>query len=87
MQKKALNNHGPSSVSETMKLVLLALIPGILVFIYQNGWGSVINFLLAAISAIAFEACAQKFRNRPPLAAIADHSALVTAVLIAQLSG
>ena len=78
-----LNNHGPSSVSETMKLLLLALIPGILVFIFQNGWGSIINLLLAAISALAFEAVAQKLRNRPPLAAIADHSALVTAVLIA----
>ena len=80
---KALNDHGPSSVSETMQLVLLALIPGILVFIYQNGWGSIINLLLAMISAIAFEAVAQKLRNRSPLVAIADHSALVTAVLVA----
>ena len=80
---KALNNHGPSSVSETMQLVLLALIPGILVFIYQNGWGSIINLLLAMISAIAFEAVAQKLRNRSPLIAITDHSALVTAVLVA----
>ena len=80
---KAINNHGPSSVSETMKLVLIALIPGIIVFIYQNGWGSIINLLLAAISAIAFEAAAQKLRARPPLVAITDHSALVTAILIA----
>ena len=64
---KALNDHGPSSVSETMQLVLLALIPGILVFIYQNGWGSIINLLLAMISVIAFEAVAQKLRNRSPL--------------------
>ncbi len=79
----SINNPGPASVSATMKLVLLALIPGILVFIYQNGWGSVINILLAAVSAVVFEAAAQKLRHRPPQAALADYSGLVTAILIA----
>ena len=79
----AHSNPGPATVSETMKLVLVALTPGILVFIYQNGWGSIINLLLAVTSAIAFEAIAQKLRRRSILTSITDHSAIVTAVLIA----
>jgi len=79
----ALNIHSPSSVALTMQLVLLALLPGIFVFIWQNGWGSVFNMVLAVVSAVAFEAFAQKLRHRSAVAALSDYSAIVTAMLIA----
>ncbi len=73
----------PASVSETMKLVLLALIPGTLVFIHQNGWGAVINIVLAIFSALVFEATALALRKRSVIATLSDYSAAVTALLIA----
>lgn len=79
----ATNIHTPASVASTMKLVLLALIPGMVVFIYQSGWGALINLALATGSALAFEAIALKLRKRPALIALGDYSAVVTAVLVA----
>lgn len=79
----ALNIHSPSSVAQTMQLVLLALLPGILIFIWQNGWGGVFNIVLAVVSAIAFESIAQKLRYRSSATALSDYSAVVTAVLVA----
>jgi len=79
----AINIQSPATVAQTMKLVLIALVPGALVFVYQNGWGSIINIALAVISAMAFEALAQRLRKRLPSAALSDYTAIVTAVLIA----
>jgi len=79
----AINIQSPATVAQTMKLVLIALVPGVLVFVYQNGWGSIINIALAVISAMAFEALAQRLRKRLPSAALSDYTAIVTAVLIA----
>ena len=76
-------NKNPATVAITMQSVLLALLPGSLVFIYQTGWGSVINLILAIASALAFETLSQSLRKRPAKDALADYSAIVTAVLIA----
>lgn len=70
-------------VAFTMQRVLMALVPGVLVFIFHNGWGSVINLLLAMASALIFESFAQQLRQRPVADALGDYSALVTAILIA----
>lgn len=75
--------HGPTSIAQTMQMVLLALLPGCLLFMYQNGWGTVINLLLAIASAMVFESIAVKLRNRSISTALNDYSAIVTAVLIA----
>lgn len=75
--------QSPASVSQTMLMVLLALLPGVLIFVFQNGWGAVINISLAIFSALAFEALAQKLRKRSALTALSDYSAVVTALLIA----
>ena len=75
--------QSPLSVSQTMKLVLLALLPGTLVFTYLNGWGAIINIVLSVISALIFEAVAQKLRSRTITTALSDFSAVVTAILIA----
>lgn len=75
--------QNPLSVSQTMKLVLLALAPGVLVFTALNGWGAVFNIGLSVVSAILFEAAAQRLRKRSIASALSDYSAMVTAVLIA----
>ncbi len=71
------------SVNRTMQIVLFALMPGVLVFIYQNGWGSAINITLAIVSAMAFESIAQLLRKRRITDALSDYSAIVTGILIA----
>jgi len=72
-----------NSVSHLMRLVLFALIPGTALFIYQTGWGGVINLLLAVLAAVIFEAIALKLRKRPVRTSLEDYSAVVTGWLIA----
>ena len=83
MISSGLAKKSPASVAATMQLVLLALVPGSLVFIFQNGWGSVINLSLAMVSALLFESAAMLLRKRPATDAVTDYTAVVTAVLIA----
>ena len=83
MINSKLAANGPASVAVTMQLVLLALVPGSLIFIIQNGWGSIINLSLAILSALLLESAAQLLRKRSAQDAITDYSAVVTAVLIA----
>lgn len=76
-------NTALPGVSHLMRLVLAALIPGTAVFIYQTGWGGVINLLLAIIAAVVFEAIAVKLRRRSVRTSLEDYSAVVTGWLIA----
>ena len=70
-------------VDRVMLQVILALIPGILAMTWLFGWGLLINIALAVSFAVAAEALVMRLRGRPPLPAIADLSAVVTAVLFA----
>lgn len=70
-------------VSHLMLMVLVALVPGTAVFIYQTGWGGVVNLALAVIAAIVFEAMAVKLRRRCVRSSLNDCSAIVTGWLIA----
>lgn len=72
-----------TSVSKVMAQVLLALIPGIAVYVALFGWGVISNILIATIAAIVFEAGMLKLRNKPVAPHLADLSAVVTAVLLA----
>jgi len=72
-----------NSVSQLMRLVLIALIPGTLIFIYQTGWGGVINLALAVAAAVVFEAAAVKLRGRSIRTSLEDYSAVITGWLIA----
>jgi electron transport complex protein RnfD len=63
--------------------LLVALIPGILVYIYFFGWGVVVNITLAVLIAIACEALMLRLRQRPLKPYLLDGSAVVTAVLFA----
>lgn len=72
-----------TSVSKVMAQVLLALIPGIAIYVALFGWGVISNILIATIAAIVFEAGMLKLRNKPVAPHLADLSAVVTAVLLA----
>ena len=71
------------SVSMTMRRVLLALSPGIVVYTAFFGWGLMIQLLLASVTALALEAIMLKIRKRPIALHLTDYSALVTAWLLA----
>ena len=71
------------SVSGIMRRVLYALIPAMLVSIWQFGWGLLWNLLIATFTAVLAEAVFLKFRSRPILLSLLDFSAVVTAVLLA----
>jgi electron transport complex protein RnfD len=77
----------PADLSErlrsTMLLVLLACLPGVLVLLWQHGWGMLFNLLLCAGTALASEAIALKMQQRPLLPSLNDGSALVSATLLA----
>ena len=65
-----------------MQLTLMALTPGILALIWLQGFGVVINLVVASLLAVATEACLLTLRGFP-LGIVKDSSALLTGVLIA----
>ena len=73
----------PNSVTRVMALVLLALIPGVAAMVWYFGWGVLVNIGIATLAAVAAEATVLRLRGRPVLPALADLSAVVTAVLLA----
>lgn len=75
-----------------MQRVLLACLPGALALLWFNGWGLLLQLLLAGASCCASEYLTRRLRRQPaPLAAdslfnlppLAEGSSLVTAVLLA----
>jgi electron transport complex protein RnfD len=70
------------SVSAMMQRVLLALLPGTVFVSCIFGWGSMINILLASLTALVAEAAVMMLRQRP-VTVLLDGSALVTGVLLA----
>lgn len=73
----------PSSVSQIMLRVLLALIPGIVLYVWYFGPAILVSITLASITALATEAAMLKLRNRPIKPFISDNTALLTAWLLA----
>lgn len=71
------------SVSSIMFKVLLALIPAILVHVWQFGGGILVTITLATITAILTEAILLKMRHRPIGPFLMDMSAVITAWLLA----
>lgn len=72
----------PASVQRVMLNVLVALLPGIAMYVWQVGAGILVNLALATIAAIAAEALVLRLRRRPVLLAVTDLSAVVTAWLV-----
>ncbi|MBF0264391.1 MAG: electron transport complex subunit RsxD [Gammaproteobacteria bacterium] len=73
----------PIQVTDIMKGVIYALIPGIAVMFWLYGWSFIINIFIAISSALIFEAIALYLRQRPVKIYLYDGSALLTAILIA----
>jgi len=73
----------PSSVSQIMLRVLIALIPGIALYVWYFGPAILVSITLASITALATEAVMLKLRNRPIKPFLSDNSALLTAWLLA----
>jgi len=66
-----------------MLQVLLALVPGIGIYVWFFGWGLMINIVIAACAALLAESAMLLIRKRPLRQYLGDCSALVTAVLLA----
>lgn len=75
--------HNRRSTPDLMKWVALCALPGLFAQIYFFGWGTLIQLVLAVIIALSLEALVMLVRKRPPMSALRDNSALVTAWLLA----
>ena len=73
----------PSSVSQIMLRVLLALIPGIALYVWYFGPAILVSIALASVTALATEAVMLTLRQRPLRPFLSDNSALLTAWLLA----
>lgn len=73
----------PSSVQSVMLRVLLALIPGIVAYVWFFGPAILIQLALASVTALLAEAAMLRMRGKPVMLFLTDGSALVTAWLIA----
>lgn len=74
---------GNESVRSIMFKVLLALVPGIIAYVWVFGSGILITLALASVTALASEAAMLRLRQRPVMPFLSDNSALVTAWLLA----
>lgn len=74
--------HGGNTTSRIMMTVILATIPGVAALTYFFGWGTLINIVLASVTALGCEALILKMRKRPVGFILKDNSALLTAVLL-----
>jgi electron transport complex protein RnfD len=75
--------HGAISVSRTMVLVMLALLPATLFGVYIYGWPALNLFLVTVGSAIIAEAVCLKLAGKPVSPYLKDGSAALTGWLLA----
>lgn len=75
--------HEGKSVSRTMQLVMLALIPATLVGFYMFGWPAIYLFILTVGSALLAEYLSLKVAARPVRPFLWDGSAILTGWLLA----
>jgi electron transport complex protein RnfD len=73
----------PDSVSAIMLKVILALIPGIALYVWFFGPAILVSITLASLTALATEAAMLRLRNRPVIPFLKDNSALLTGILLA----
>lgn len=68
---------------QIMRLVVYAMVPGILAQTYFFGWGVLIQAALAVVTAVVLEGVILWLRKRPIERTLTDYSAVLTALLIA----
>lgn len=74
--------HNRKQTRTLMLLVILACVPGFLAQTWFFGWGTLIQILLALVTALGCEVLVLKLRGRAIKPALLDGSAALTAVLI-----
>src|SRR5262249_60250561 len=79
----APTGRGPGAVPVFMRRVLYALVPAAMTYTWYFGWGLVINFAIAAVTALLCEGAVLRLRGRSTRVALNDGSALITAALLA----
>jgi len=77
------HNHNGSSVSTMMLRVCLAIVPGLLTYIWFFGFGILIQCLLSITFALCCEYLVLKIRKLPVALFLQDGSAVVTGLLFA----
>ena len=82
MNRSPYISNAPS-VGSIMFKVLLALVPGIIAYVWAFGGGILVTIALATATALAAEAAMLKIRKRPIQPFLMDYSAVVTAWLLA----
>lgn len=82
MNRSPYISNAPS-VSMIMFKVLLALVPGILAYVWVYGGGILVTLSLATLTALTTEAAMLKTRKRAIQPFLLDYSAVVTAWLLA----
>jgi Na+-translocating ferredoxin:NAD+ oxidoreductase subunit D len=82
MNRSPYISNAPS-VGAIMFKVLLALVPGIIAYVWVFGAGVLVTITLATLTALAAEAIMLKIRRRPVSVYLLDYSAVVTAWLLA----
>lgn len=77
------HNHSQADTSVLMRLVIYALLPGIVTQWYFFGWGNIIHILLAVVTAILCEFIVLSLRNKKNIRKqLFDGSAILTAILL-----
>lgn len=71
------------STAQLMRLVCYATLPGFAAQLWFFGWGTLIQFVIAATVALATEALVLELRKKNVEKALSDCSALLTALLLA----
>ena len=77
------HQHIRRNTGQVMRLVLYALIPGVLLQTCFFGFGTLIQISLAIVTAVVTEACILEIRKRDFERSLQDYSAVLTAVLLA----
>ena len=75
-------SHSRRSVASIMQQVIIALVPGIMVYTLTIDSRLPGNLLLASIAALIFESVLVKLRGRPILPALKDSSVVLAAILL-----
>ncbi|MES9813405.1 MAG: RnfABCDGE type electron transport complex subunit D [Candidatus Thiodiazotropha sp.] len=75
--------HARSSISRTMGLVMLALLPATLFGLYQFGWPAIFLFASTLLAAVLAEAFSLRLASKPVRPYLLDGSALLTGWLLA----
>ncbi|MBJ2135856.1 MAG: electron transport complex subunit RsxD [Alteromonadaceae bacterium] len=77
------HQHVRRNTGQIMRMVIYALIPGILLQLWFFGFGVLVQITLAVITAVITEATILEMRKRNFERAIKDYSAILTAILLA----